>query len=96
MTLATINIVGPAAKTNGLISKLQYATVEAASIMFKTAAIAHEIPRAPLSTHPPQNMATPITMKMKPSRRPVTKTPKPDASKIKPTTTRKTPQENTK
>jgi len=96
MTLAITKIAGPAAMTNGLISKLQNATVDAASNMFKTAANAHETPRAPLSTHPPQNMATPITIKMKPSRRPTTKTPKPDASKIKPTTTRKTPQKNTK
>jgi len=96
VTLATMKIVGPAAMTNGLISKLQNATVEAASNMFKTAANAHEIPRAPLSTHPPQNIATPITIKMKPSRRPKTNTPKPDAPKIKPTTTRKTPQKNTK
>jgi hypothetical protein len=91
--LAIMNIVGSIAKTTGLISKFQNATVDAASNMLRTAATAHENPRARLRIHPPQNMVTPITMIIKPSKRPATKTPKPDASKIRPSTIRKTAQE---
>jgi len=87
-----MNIGDPAAKTIGLISKFQNATVDAASNMFKTAATAHENSRAPLIIHPPQNMETPMMMRIKPSKRPATRMPKPDASKIKPSTRRKIAQ----
>jgi hypothetical protein len=93
--LAIMNIVGPTAKTIGLISKAQNATVDAVSNMFRTAAAAHQNPRAPLRIQPPQNMVTPIKIRMKPSKRPATKTPKPDASKISPSTRRKIAHENT-
>jgi len=92
--LAIIKAFGPAILINGLISKLQKNAVIAASNIFSMIAIAHEDPRAPLRVHPPQNMGSPITTKRRPSKRPVRKTPKPEALRTKPITKRKIEDEN--
>ncbi len=89
---AAMNSVGPAAKTIGFTSNAQNETVDAASSIFRTAAAAHQDPRARLMTQPPQNIVVPTITKTKPSRRPTTRTPKPEAPKISPSTKRKSAQ----
>ncbi len=92
--LAIMNIVGPTATTKGLISKFQNAAVDAASNMLRTAAAAHHAPLARLIIHPPQNMVTPMRIMTKPSKRPVTRMPKPEAPKTRPSTKRRIAHEN--